>query len=105
MVQPVLLVEMRNDSPRRISLYQQYEISQRLSIANKGEESLIKYLNHTNTRANINKKIWEQFIVINLHKLLLALLVGESFMTDCLPNHYLEMHPEISEGKYMCVCI
>lgn len=42
------------------------------------------YLYHTNTGSNIDQKIREQIIVVNLHKFLMTFQVCESFMTDSL---------------------
>lgn len=38
------------------------------------------YLDHANTRPNINKKVGIQIILVNLHELLLIADIGEGFL-------------------------
>lgn len=60
------------------------------------------YLNHANTRSNINKKIGIQIILINLHKLLLITHIGKCFLV----NHLLKVDQDMrSSVKKFSRCI
>ena len=67
--------------------FESAKVAPRVQLVKKEEAILSTYLDHANTRANIDKKIGKQIIMINLHKLLLAFHVGERFMADSLSNH------------------
>lgn len=56
---------------------------------------MINYLNHSNTRPNINKKIGIQIVFVNLHKLLLVAHIGKCFLVDHLLKVDQDMYMEI----------